>query len=202
MVRFRDLLRHLRLRFRFRSGWLPSRERGASGLTRFRSPGLRRLRNGALHQAKGLRPGPLKGSHLDPVLVQFLDLPANARPFHPGKVVRGRLVIPTQVDLDNQGLLESLRLSGLTNPARAGHLRKGDRASLLADNCLNPGARRKLVRGENQEVLLKAGTSQTLHLLDHLSSELQRARGRRTKKLLSLALLVGRWIGTPRSIRY
>lgn len=202
MVRFRNLLRHLRLPSRFRSGCLPSRERGASGLTRFRSPDLRRLRNGALHQAKGFRPGPLRGSHLDPVLAQFLDLPDNARPFHRGRVVRGHLVIPTQLDLDNQGLLESLYLSGLINLVPPGQLHKGDRSNLPVGQCLNPGARRNLQRRESQEGFLKAGTSQILHLLDHLSSELQKAHGRQTKRLLSRALLVGRWIGTPRSIRY
>jgi len=202
LARFRNPLRPLRLPSRFRSGWLLSREQGASGQTRFRSPGLRRLRNGALHQAKGLRPGPLKGSHLDPVQVQFLDLPANARPFHPGRVVRGRLVIPTQVDLDNQALLESIRLSGLIKPVPLGQLHKGDRSNLPVGQCLNPGVRRSLRRRENSETLLRARTSQTLRLLDHLSSELQKARGRRTKRLLSRARLVGRWIGTPRSIRY
>ncbi len=174
----------------------------ASGLTRFRSLGLRRLRNGVLHQAKGLRPGLLKGSRLDLVLAQFPDLQASAHRFPRDRVVHGLLVIPTQVDQVNQGPLESIRLSGLIKLVPLGQLHRGDRSSLLAGHCLNPGARRKPLRRENQGVPLKARTSQTLHLLDHLSSELQKARGRRTKRLLSRALLVARWIGTPRSIRY
>ncbi len=174
----------------------------ASGLTRFRSPGLRRLRSGVLHRAKALHLVLLKGSRLDLVLAQFQDLQASAHRFPRDRVVRGRLVIPTQVDRVNQGLLESIRLSGLINLVPLGRLHRGDRSSLLAVHCLNLGVRRKLLRRENQEVLLKAGISQVLRLLDHLSSELQKARGRRTKRLLSLALLVGRWIGTRRSIRF
>ena len=203
MVRFRNLLRHLRLRSQFQSGCLLNREQGASGLTLFRSPGSRRLRNGVLRRARGLRPGLLKGSRRDPVLVHFLDLPASARRFPRVRVVRGRLVIPTPVDLDNQGLSECLRLlSGLISPVPWAHLRRGDRFSLLAGRCLNPGARLKLLRGENQGVRLKARTSQTLPRFDHLSLGLQRARGQRTKNLPNRALLVERWIGIPRSTRY
>jgi len=202
LVRFRNLRRHRRLHSRFRSGCLLNREQGANGPTRFRNPGLQHLRNGVLHQAKALLLVLLKGSRHDPVQVQFLDLPASARPFHRGRVDHGRSVIPTQADLDNQGQLESLHLSGQINPVPPDYLRRGDRSSLLAGQCLNLGARRNLLRRENQEALLKAGTSQTLHLLDHLSSELQKVRGLWTKSLLSRAPLVGRWIGTPRSIRY
>ncbi len=203
MVKFLDLLRHLRLLFRFRNGCLLNRKQEASGLTRFRSLGLRRLRNGVLHRARELRPGLLlKELRHDPVLVHFPDLPANAHRFHRGRADHGRLVIPTRVDLDNQGQLDSLHLSGPINPVPLGQLHRGDRSSLLAGHCLNPGARRKpLIRGI-QGVLLKARTSQTLHLLDHLNSELQKARGQRTKRLLSRALLVARWTGTPRSTLY
>ncbi len=203
MVKFLDLLRHLRLLFRFRNGCLLNRKQEASGLTLFLSPGSLRLRNGVLHRARELRPGLLlKELRHDPVLVHFPDLPANAHRFHRGRADHDRSVIPTRVDLDNQGQLDSLHLSGPINPVPLGQLHKGDPSSLLAGQCLNPGARRNLLRRESQEGLLKAGTSQILHLLDHLSSELQRARGRRTKRLLSRVLLVGRWIGTPRSIRY
>jgi hypothetical protein len=202
LVRFRNLLRHLRLPSRFRSGCLPSRDQADSGLIRFQNRGSQLHRSGVLHQAKALRLVLLKGSRRDPVLVQFLGLLANARLFHRGRVVRGRSVIPTRVGLDNQGLLESLRLSGLINRVPPGQLHKGDRSNLPVGRCLNPGARRNLLRGESQEVLLKAGISQAFRLLDHLSSELQKARGRRTKRLLSRVRLVGRWIGTPRSIRY
>ena len=203
MVRYRSLLRHLKLRSQFRSGWLLSREQVASGLTRFRSLGLRRLRNGALRQVKALHLVLLKGSHHDPALVHFLDLLASARRFPRVRVVRGRLVIPIPVDLDNQGLSECLRLlSGLINPVPPGHLRRVDRPSPLAGRCLNPGARLKLLRGENQGVRLKSRTSQTLPRFDHLSLGLQRARGQRTKNLPNRALLVERWIGIPRSTRY
>jgi hypothetical protein len=117
LVRFRNLLRHLRLLFRFRNGCLLNRKQGASGLTLFPSLGSRRLRNGVLHQARELRPGLLKEFRRDPVLVHFLDLPASAHHFRQVRAVHGLLVIPTQVDLDNQGLSEFLRLlSGLINP--------------------------------------------------------------------------------------
>jgi hypothetical protein len=203
LVRFRNLLRHLRLLFRFRNGCLLNRKQGASGLTRFRSPGLRRLRNGVLHRAKALLLVLLKGSHLGPVLVQFRDLRVSVRRFHRGRVDRDRSVFPTQVDLDNQGQLEFLRLlSGLISPVPRDHLHRGGQRSPLVGRYLNPGARRSLLRKENQEDLLKAETSQTLRLLDHPSLEVQKALGRPTRSLLSLALLVARWIGIPRLIRY
>ena len=202
MARFRDLLRRPRLRSRFRSGFLLSREQVGSGLIRFRNPGLQLLRNGVLHQAKVLLLVLLKEARHDPVQVLVQDLLVSVRRFHRGRVVRGRLVIPILQDLDNLGLLEYLRLSGLINLVLLGRLHRAGQRSPLAGRYLNPGARRDLLRKESQEALLKAGTSQALHPLDHLSSEVQKARVPRTKKLLSLALLVGKWIGTPRSIRY
>jgi hypothetical protein len=203
LVRFRGLLRPLRLRSRFRSGFLPSREQLDSGLTRFRSPGLRRLRNGVLHRAKALLLVLLKESHHAPVQVQFRDLLVSVRHFHQGRVDHDHSVIPIRQDLDNLGLSEFLRLlSGLINLVLLGHLHRGEQSSLLAGQCLNPGARRSLLRKENQEALLRAETSQTLRLLDHPSLEVQKARGRPTRSLLSRALRVGRWIGIPRLIRY
>ena len=160
------------------------------------------LRNGVLPQAKALLRVRLKESRRDPVRVLFRDLLVSARHFRRGRVARGLLVIRTLRDLDNQGLLESLHLSGPINPVPPGPLRKGGQHSRLVGRCLSPGARLDLLRKESQEARLKAETSQALHLLDHLRSEVQKARGHRTKNLLSRALLVGRWIGIRRSIRY
>jgi hypothetical protein len=204
LVRFRSLRRRLRLLFRFRSGFLLSRKLGVSGLIRFRSPGLRRLRSGVLHRDRGLRPVLLlQGSRRDLELVRLLVLRASARRFHQRRVVHGRSGSLILVDLDSQGLSGFLRLlSGLISPVLWDHLRRRDRFRLLVGRCLSPGVRRSLLRRESQGVRLKARTFRTLRLHDHHSLEVQRARGRATRSLLSLVLLVGRWIGIPRWIRY
>src|SRR2546425_11771927 len=70
--RFRNLLKLLRLRSRFRSGCHRIRKQEVSGLTRFRNPGLPLPRNGLSRRAKvlGLALLPLKEALLGPVPVQ------------------------------------------------------------------------------------------------------------------------------------
>ena len=200
LVRFRSLLRHLRLHFQSRSGFLLTSEE-ANGLILFRNRGLRRLRSGLLPWVKvlGLVLFLLKEALLGPALLPLPDLRDSVHRFHLGRVLD--LLVILRVGRDSLVRLGSLRLSGRISLVLQGHLRKVDRCSLLVGLCLSLGVRLSQVRREILEGYRRTGMSSDLRLA-LLKQELQRSRGRQTARLASRLLLVGRWIGIQRLIRY
>ena len=200
LVRFRSLLRHLRLHFRSRSGFLLTSEE-ANGLILFRSRGLRRLRSGFLPWVKvlGLVFFLLKEALLGPALLPLPDLRDSVHRFRLGRVL-DRLVI-LRVGRDSLVRLGSLRLSGRISLVLLGLLLKLDPYSLLVGLCRSLGVRLSQLRKEILELYRRTRMSSDLRLA-HLKQELRRNRGRQTARLAIRLLLVGRWIGIQRWIRY
>ena len=199
MVRFRSLRRLLRLRFRSRSGFLPINGE-ANGLILFRSQGSRRLRSGLFHRVRVLGLDLLlKEARLGPVLLPFQDLRDNVHRFLPARVL-GLWVI-LLVDLDSLVRWGSLRLSGRISLVLLGRLRRVDLCSLLVGLCLSLGVRRGLLRRGMLVVVRRRRISLGLRLA-RLKHALQKVHGSRRTRPVSRVLLVGKWIGILRLIRY
>jgi hypothetical protein len=171
-----------------------------SGLILFRSLGLLLLRSGVLHQVRVsvlvLR---LKVALLGLVLVLFLDLRGSVHRFHLGRVL-GRLVILRLVR-GSLVRLELRRLSGLISLVLMLRLFSRGRVKLLVARCLELGVRLGRLRRETLVVVRRTRISLRLRLA-HLKHRLRKAHERQRARLVSRALLVERWTGTPRWIRY
>jgi hypothetical protein len=199
LVRFRNLLRHLRLRFRFRSGFLLNSGE-ASGLILFQSLGLLLLRSGVLPQARAsglvLR---LKAARLGLVRVLFLDLRGSVHRFHLGRVL-GRSVI-LRVVRGSLAQLEWRRLSGRISLVLMLLLFSRGRVRSLVARCLELGVRLSRLRREMLAVVRRTRISLGLRLA-HLKHRLRKAHERQRARPVSKALLAGRWTGILRLIRY
>jgi hypothetical protein len=198
LVRFRSLLRRLRLRFRFRSGFLLNNV-VVSGLILFRSLGLLLLRSGVLRLAGALGLVlHLKVARLGLVLVLFLGLRGSVRRFRLGRVL-GRSVILRVV----RGSLVQLGLrllSGRSSLVLMLRLFSRGRVRFLVGRCLGLGVRLRRLR---KRTLVVRRTRISLGLrLAHLKHRVRRMLDRRTANPVSRALLVGRWTGILRLIRY
>ncbi len=198
-VRFRSLRRHLRLHFRSRNGFLPISEE-VSGQILFRSRGLLPLRNGLLRQVRvsGLDHF-LKEARLDPVLFLLPDLGDNVHRFRLGRVLVRSAIL--RVDRDSLVQLGLLRLSGRISLVPRFRPFSRDRLSLLVGLCLSLGVRLSQVRREILEGYRRTRMSSDLRLA-LLKQELRRNHGRQKPKLVIRVLLVERWIGILRWIRY
>src|SRR2546425_2204208 len=202
--RFRNLLKHLRLRSRFRSGCHRSRKQEVSGLTRFRNRGLQLPRSGLSRRAKvlGLALLSLKEALLGPVPVQFRVRLDSDRLSHQGRVVRARLAIPTHRGQDNQAPLEFLHRSDPISHVLLGRPRKEDLHHLSVGRSRNRGVPRNRLRKERPVVRLKLRTFQSLHHSARIKVEPQRDSARRTTRLPRRIPLAERWIGTRHWIQY
>ena len=198
-VRFRSLRRHLRLHFRSRSGFLLISEE-ASGLILFRGRGLRLLRSGVLRRVRVLGLVLLlKEVRLGLVLVLLLGLRGSVRRFRLGRVL-GLLVI-LRVGRGSLVRLGLRLLSGRISLVLQGRLRKVDRYSLLVGRCLSLGVRLSRLRREILEAYRRTRMCLDLRLA-RLKHGARRNHGRQKPKLVIRVLLVGRWIGILRWIRY
>src|SRR6266571_977417 len=202
--RFRSLLKHLRLRSRFRSGCHRIRKQEVSGLTRFRNLGLPLRRSGLSRRAKvlGLALLPLKEALLGPVPVRFRVRLDSDHLSRQGRVVRARLAIPTPRGQDNQAPLELLHLSDPISHVLLDRPRKEGLRRLSVAHCLNRGARQSQVREERQGGLVKIRRFQSLHHSARIKVEHQLDNDRLTTRTSRRLPLAGRWTGTPHSIQY
>jgi len=198
LVRFRSLRRLLRLRFRFRSGFLLN-SGVASGLIRFRSRGLRLRRSGVLRRVRVLGLVLLKEARLGLVLVLLRDLLGSGLRFRLGRVL-GRWVI-LRVDRGSLVRLGWRRLSDRISLVLLVRLFSLGRGSLLVGLRLSLGVRLGRLRREPLEGFRRTRISLDLRL-DHRKREPQKARARQRTKLARRALLVGRWTGILRLIRF
>ena len=139
MVRFRSLLRHLRLHFQSRSGFLLTSEE-ANGLILFRNRGLRRLRSGLFHRVRVLGLDLLlKEARLDPVLFLLPDLGDSVPRFRLGRVLVRSVIL--RVGRGSLVRLVLLRLFGRISLVPRFRLFSRDRLSLLVGLCLSLGVR-------------------------------------------------------------
>ena len=199
MVRFRSLRRHLRLHFQSRNGFLPISEE-ASGQILFRSRGLLRPRSGLLRRVRvsGLDLF-LKEARLGPVLFPLPDLGDSVHRFRLGRVLVRSAIL--RVDRGSLVQLGLLRLSGRISLVPRFRPFSRDRLSLLVGLCLSLGVRLSQVRREILEGYRRTRMSSDLRLA-LLKQELRRNHGRQKPKLVIRVLLVERWIGILRWIRY
>jgi hypothetical protein len=170
-----------------------------SGLILFRSLGLLLLRSGVLRQVRvSVLVLLLKLARLGLGLVLFLELPGSVHRFHLGRFL-DRLVILRVV----RGSLVRLGLrhpSGLINLVLMLHLFSRGRVRFLVGRCLELGVRRSRLR---RETLVVRRTRISLGLrLAHLKHRLRKAHERQRARLVRRALLVERWTGILRLIRY
>src|SRR6266571_2942335 len=202
--RFRNLLKHLRLRSPFRSGCHRIRKQEVSGPIRFRNPGLPLPRSGLSRRAKvlGLALLPLKEALLGPVPVQFRVRLDSDHLSRQGRVVRARLAIPTPRGQDNQAPLELLHRSDLISHVLRDRLRKEELGHLSVGRSLNRGVPRNRLRKERPVVRLKLRTFQSLHHSARIKVEPQRDSARRTTRIPRRIPLAERWIGTRHWIQY
>jgi hypothetical protein len=142
----------------------------------------------------------LKEPRLGQVLVLLLDLLGSGLRFRLGRVL-GRWVI-LRVDRGSLVRLGLRRLSGRISLVLLVRLFSLGRGSLLVGRCLSLGVRLGLLRREPLEGFRRTRMSLGLRRLDHLKRELQKARARQRTKLARRALLVERWTGILRLIRY
>ena len=199
MVRFRSLRRHLRLHFQSRNGFLPISEE-ASGQILFRSRGLLPLRSGLLRRVRVSGLDLLfKEALLGPVLLPLPDLRDSVHRFRLGRVLVRSAIL--RVDRDSLARLGSLHLFGRISLVPQFRLFSRDRLSLLVARCLCLGVRLSQLRRVILEGYRRTRISLDLRLA-LLKQELRRNHGRQKPKLVIRVLLVERWIGILRWIRY
>jgi hypothetical protein len=140
----------------------------------------------------------LKEVLLGLVLVPLRDLLGSGPRFRLGRVL-GRLVI-LRVDRGSLVRLGLRRLSGRISLVLLVHLFSLGRGSLLVGRCLSLGVRLGPLR---RETVVVRKTRMSLGLrLARLKRGVRRRRRRQRTRLVSRVLLVERWTGILRLIRY
>jgi hypothetical protein len=172
----------------------------ASGLILFLSRGLRLRRSGVLRRVRVLGLVLLlKEVLLGLVRVLLLDLLGSGLRFRLGRVL-GRWVI-LRVDPGSLVRLGLRRLSGRISLVLLVRLFSLGRGSLLVGRCLSLGVRLGRLRRELLEGFRRTRIFLGLRLA-HLKREPQKVRARQRTKPARRGLLVGRWTGILRLIRY
>jgi len=141
----------------------------------------------------------LKEARLGPVLFPLPDLGDSVHRFRLGRVLVRSAIL--RVDRDSLVQLGLLRLSGRISLVPRFRPFSRDRLSLLVGLCLSLGVRPSRLRREILERYRRTRMSSDLRLA-LLKQELRRNHGRQKPKLVIRVLLVERWIGILRWIRY
>jgi hypothetical protein len=141
----------------------------------------------------------LKVALLGLVPVLFLGLRGSVHRFRLGRVL-GRLVI-LRVVLGSLVQLGLRRPSGRISLVLVLLLFSRGRVRLLVGRCLSLGVRLGRLRREMLVVVRRTRISLGLRLA-HLKHRLRKAHERQRARLVSRSLLVGRWTGILRLIRY
>jgi len=141
----------------------------------------------------------LKEARLGPVLFPLPDLGDSVHRFRLGRVLVRSAIL--RVDRDSLVQLGLLHLSGRISLVPRFRPFSRDRLSLLVGLCLSLGVRPSRLRREILEGYRRTRMSSDLRLA-LLKQELRRNHGRQKPKLVIRVLLVERWIGILRWIRY